>query len=60
LLVPVSGIVSSAVVLGETFTLIELLSLCLVFAGLSMVVMEARLSSFLTPKWNRIRKRLAG
>ena len=59
LLVPVSGIISSALVLGERFTVIELLSLCIVFAGLFMVIMEARLSSMPTPKWKRIRKRVA-
>jgi len=59
LLVPVSGIISSALVLGERFTLIQLLSLCIVFAGLFMVIMEARLSRIRTPKWKRTRKRVA-
>ena len=54
LLVPIFGIISSAVVLRERFSATELLSLCLVFAGLILVVLGAKLSRAVIVKWNRL------
>ncbi|MEA3437102.1 MAG: EamA family transporter [Thermodesulfobacteriota bacterium] len=47
LLVPVFGIVSSFIVLEEKFTHIELISSCIVFGGLSLVVFGSKLTVFL-------------
>jgi O-acetylserine/cysteine efflux transporter len=47
LLVPIFGIISSVLVLHEEFTWIELTSICLVFAGLLLVVFGSRLMALL-------------
>lgn len=53
LLIPIFGIISSALVLKERFTTTELLSLCLVLAGLILVVLGTKLSRAVIVKWNR-------
>lgn len=53
LLVPIFGILSSALFLNERFTATELLSLCLVLAGLTLVVLGTKLSRAVMAKWNR-------
>ncbi len=47
LLVPVFGIISSFIALEEKFTHIELISSCIVFGGLSLVVFGSKLTIFL-------------
>lgn len=46
LLVPIFGIVSSFIVLGEKFTHIEAVASCTVFAGLSLIVFGSKLGVF--------------
>lgn len=46
LLVPIFGIVSSFIILDERFTYIELISSCMVFAGLSLIVFGSKLAAF--------------
>ena len=52
LLVPIFGIVSSFIVLDERFTYIELISSCMVFAGLSLIVFGSKLAAFVRTKAN--------
>jgi drug/metabolite transporter (DMT)-like permease len=54
LLVPIFGIISSALVLKERFTTTELVSLCLVLVGLVLVVLGTQLSRAVMAKWNRL------
>lgn len=46
LLVPIFGIISSFIVLDETFTHIELIASCIVFGGLSLIVFGSKLTIF--------------
>ncbi|MDL1968711.1 MAG: EamA family transporter [Deltaproteobacteria bacterium] len=54
LLVPIFGIASSFVILNERFTQIELLSTCLVFVGLALIVFGSKLSEFVRLKANYV------
>jgi O-acetylserine/cysteine efflux transporter len=57
LLVPIFGIVSSFIVLGEKFTQIEVMASCTVFAGLTLIVFGSKLSVFLRTAAGRLSKK---
>ncbi|MFH1974675.1 MAG: EamA family transporter [Pseudomonadota bacterium] len=52
LLVPIFGIISSVIVLNETFSAIQVAATLLVFTGLSLVVFGTRISTFIMLKLN--------
>ena len=54
LLVPIFGVISSALVLKEEFTALDLTSFCLVLAGLILVVLGEKLFRAVVVKWNKL------